>query len=140
MDERRDERRDERDAWREWHDGRWAAWQEWHDGHRDPAGEAPRGAEPAGPAGGVEDEPAAREAEPPERRPWTVDVPGVVGATVLLALAAVVGAREVAGVTWDWRWSVTGVLLVAGLAVVLASAATALAGAVRGQRGCGQRR
>ncbi|WP_432547739.1 hypothetical protein [Kineococcus sp. SYSU DK004] len=134
MDERHDGRHDER--------GGPDAWQEWSEWQRDAAGRWSQEPAPQGPAAratAAVEEPEVPDAAP-ERRPWTVDVPGVVGATVLLALAAVVGAREVAGVTWDWRWSATGVLLVAGLAVVLASVAAALAGAVRGQRRCGQRR
>ena len=53
------------------------------------------------------------------------DLAVVVGALVLLALAVAVGAHELLGRTWDWKWYAAGVLVAAGLA---AAAGSALAG------------
>ncbi|NAZ83435.1 hypothetical protein GTR02_16575, partial [Kineococcus sp. R8] len=60
------------------------------------------------------------------QRPRTVDVGAVLSGLVLVAVAAAVTAREVTGTTWDWRWSAAGVLLVAGLCVVVAALVTAV--------------
>lgn len=69
---------------------------------------------------------------PPVRR-WTVDVGAVVWGLVLVAVGVAVVARTVFDVSWDWRWSVAGVLVVAGAAVVLTTVVSALrAGSHRG--------
>ena len=58
-------------------------------------------------------------------RPRTVNVGAVLSGLVLLAVAAGVTAHEVTGTTWDWRWSAAGVLLLAGLSVVVAAVVSA---------------
>jgi hypothetical protein len=60
------------------------------------------------------------------RRVRTVNVGAVLGGLVLLAVAAWVGAREVTGSAWDWRWSAAGVLLLSGLCVVVAAVVSAV--------------
>jgi MFS family permease len=56
----------------------------------------------------------------------TVNVGAVLGGLVLLAVAAWVGAHEVTGATWDWRWSAAGVLLASGACVVVAAVVSAV--------------
>ena len=72
-----------------------------------------------------------REGREPVRPPATVEVGAVVWGFVLLAVAAVVGVRAATGVSWPWGWNVAGVLLLGGLATVVASAAGAVRGASR---------
>lgn len=67
----------------------------------------------------------------PVRR-WSVDVGAVVWGLVLVVTGAGVLAREVFDVSWDWRWSVAGVLVVAGTVVVLTTAVSALRAGSRG--------
>ena len=62
--------------------------------------------------------------------PRTPDLGAVLGGLVLLALAVAVGAHEVLGRSWDWKWYAAGVLLLSGLAVVT----TAVAGSARSRR------
>lgn len=66
-----------------------------------------------------------------ERR-WTVHVPAVVWGLVLVVTGVGVLAREVFDVAWDWRWSVAGVLVVAGSVVVLTTVVAALRAGSRG--------
>ena len=74
----------------------------------------------------------------PVRR-WTVDVGAVVWGLVLVVTGVAVVAREVFDVSWDWRWSVAGVLVVAGTVVVLTTAVSAVragrSGAQHGPQG-----
>lgn len=69
------------------------------------------------------------------RRVRTVDVGAVLGGLVLLAVAAWVGAHEVTGRAWDWRWSAAGVLLLSGLCVVVAAVVSAVRQRDRGRAG-----
>lgn len=67
----------------------------------------------------------------PEQAPEPVRVHGpdlavVVGGLVLLALAVAVGAHELLGRTWDWKWYAAGVLVAAGLAAAVGSALAGL--------------
>ncbi|WP_432494962.1 hypothetical protein [Kineococcus gypseus] len=71
--------------------------------------------------------------ERPAGPPATVDVGAVVWGFAFLAVAAVVGVRAVTGVSWPWGWNVAGVLLLGGLATVLAGAVAAARAA--GRRG-----
>lgn len=67
----------------------------------------------------------------PVRR-WSVDVGAVVWGLVLVVVGGGIWAREVFGLSWDWRWSAAGVLVVAGVTVVLTTAVSAWrAGRVR---------
>ena len=54
------------------------------------------------------------------------DLAVVVGGLVLLALAVAVGAHELLGRTWDWKWYAAGVLVAAGLAAAVGSALAGL--------------
>ena len=71
------------------------------------------------------------------RRPGTVDVSAVVGGLAVVAVAVAVAVHEITGQAWDWRWYAAGVLVVAGLAVVAATARAALRERFSGgARGC----
>ncbi|NAZ87145.1 hypothetical protein [Kineococcus indalonis] len=72
-----------------------------------------------------------REALERARPATTVDVGAVVWGFAFLAVAAVVGVRAATGVSWPWGWNVAGVLLLGGLATVLAAAAAAARGTSR---------
>ncbi|WP_432484015.1 hypothetical protein [Kineococcus esterisolvens] len=76
--------------------------------------------------------PEPRERSAPPGPSTTVDVGAVVWGFAFLAVAAVVGVRAATGVTWSWGWNVAGVLLLGGLATVVA--ALSAAGRARSRR------
>ncbi|WP_432496309.1 hypothetical protein [Kineococcus auxinigenes] len=62
-----------------------------------------------------------QEPEEPRGPATTVDVGAVVWGFAFLAVAAAIGVRAVTGVSWAWGWNVAGVLLLGGLATVVAA-------------------
>lgn len=59
------------------------------------------------------------------RPPLGPDLGAVLGGLVLVAVAAALALHEVLGTTWDWKFWAAGILVLAGLAVVVSSVVTA---------------